>query len=69
MATRFTLHKDGKPVAPARAVWGDAYEDLRMTAIVKVWPLKRAGKDLIKEDPRKAVTMDFTRGYAIVVTT
>lgn len=65
MATRFTVHKNGKPLAPARKIWGDAYDDLRQTSVVKVWPLDKA-KD--RMDHTGPVSMDFTRGYSIVVT-
>lgn len=69
MPTRFTAHKNGKPLAPARTTWGDALTDVRQTSIVKVWPLRDPGKtDPIKDDPRGPRTMEFTRGFAIVVT-
>lgn len=70
MATRFTLHKNGKPVAPARKVWGDAYVDLRQTSIVPVWPVvDGVGKaDPAKDDPGAPVTQHYSRGFSIVVT-
>lgn len=70
MATRFTAHRNGKPFASARTTFGDAYVDVRQTAIVPVYQvLGKDGKfDPIKDDPRTAVTTNYTRGFSVVVT-